>query len=111
MLVQLLVTVNSSAFVDVTVPSVDHFGNRFIAAQRIVIANDLPGRQIIYRRVNSGVAASERTIPAGFDEVLPQSANQAPFIPAESNRWLAGTIPFSLKSDTGTFDVLVLFES
>ena len=111
MTVQLVVTVNSSTFTDVTVPSTDHFGNRFIAAQRIIIANDLAGAQAIYRRIASGVAASQRTIPAGFDEILPQSSSQASYVPAESNRWLAGTVPFSLKSSAGSFDVLILLES
>lgn len=110
MVVQSLVTVNSSTWTAVTVPTTDHAGNIFNGAKSVIFDNNESGAVDVYRRISDSVAASQKTIPAGMQAVWTHSDAVGGGLSTEFGQYFkAGQTIAYLKSTSGSFDVAVEF--
>lgn len=110
MVVQTLVTVNSSTWTAVVVPTTDHAGNIFNGAKSVIFDNNEASAADVYRRILDSVAASQKTIPAGMQAVWTHSDAVGGGKSTEFGQYFrAGQTVAYLKSSTGSFDVAVEF--
>lgn len=110
MVVQSLITVNSSTWTAVPVPTTDHAGNTFLGAKSVIFDNNESGATDVYRRILDSVAASQKTIPAGMQAVWTHADAVGGGKSSEFSQYFrpGQTIAY-LKSSSGSFDVAVEF--
>jgi hypothetical protein len=94
-MVQFRLTIDSSNWTDIPVPSSPTGGFK-----KIVVANRVNGANDAYLRTNKLDPVTESDVPAGTDDPLTRSDDMR-------RRWNPGDVPGSLKSVTGSFDVII----
>ena len=110
MVVQTLVTVNSSTWTAVVVPTTYHDGSEFTGAKTIIFDNNETGAVDVNRRILDSVAASQKLIPAGMQAVWTKSDATGGGLSSTRNTYFRpGQTVAYLKSVSGSFDVAMEF--
>lgn len=102
---QQLIAVDSIAWTPIVVP-VDSITGASFNAKQIIISNAESGAFDVYRRLNSSLADTQITIPAGSQEVW--KASDDPRSLTGYNASFTGVTVGYLKSSSGSFNVAVL---
>lgn len=98
---QTLVAIDSSTWTAVVTP---------IHCKTIIFDNNESGAVDIYRRIDSAVAATQKTIPAGMQAVWTMSgASAGGYSSNYNNSFNSGSTVAYLKSSSGSFNVAVEF--
>ena len=103
---QTLVAVDSGTWQPITVPVATISGRPF-NVKRVIISNSVSGALDVKRRIASGTASTELTIPAGTQEVWPMSSSTVGN-PAYTDGVLGEVIGY-LQSVSGSFNVIIMF--
>lgn len=94
-MVQFRLTIDASTWTDIPVPAAPVGGFK-----KIIVANRVNGANDVYLRTDSADPETESDVPAGTEDTLTKSDDMR-------RRWNPSDVPGSLKSVSGSFDVII----